>query len=277
MDAQRIIDEVVARLSGIEGVEAIVLGGSRATGTHTARSDIDVGLYYRKDRPLDLTALGQAAAELDDARRPDLLTVPGGWGPWINGGGWLTVGGVAVDFLYRELEHVEGVISACQAGQIEVAYQPGHPHGFISPIYMGEVAYCKPLWDPRGVITALKGRTAPYPSALRQAIVKRLFWEAGFSLRVAHKGVARADVGYVAGCCFRCLACLLQTLFAQNERYCLNEKGAVAVATAFSRVPADFQARVEAGFEMLGRREELAKGIKVFEALVAETATVLAS
>jgi predicted nucleotidyltransferase len=275
IEAERVIGEIVERLAEIEGVEAIVLGGSRATGTHIARSDIDIGLYYRAERPMNLEMLGRAAAELDDERRSSLLTSFGGWGPWINGGGWLRVGGIAVDFLYRELGQVEGVLAACHAGKIEFAYQPGHPHGFASPIYMGEVAYCQPLWDPRGTVAALKAQTVPYPRALSEAIIRRFFWEADFSMTIARKGAVRGDAGYVAGCCFRCLACLLQTLFARNERYLLNEKGAVAIAAGFTNVPRDFQARVEAGFGMLRGPEGLADAVQVFEGLITETGALL--
>ncbi|RVX41729.1 nucleotidyltransferase-like protein [Nonomuraea polychroma] len=38
---------VAARLAGVPGVAAVVLGGSRARGTHRPDSDIDLGLYYR--------------------------------------------------------------------------------------------------------------------------------------------------------------------------------------------------------------------------------------
>jgi hypothetical protein len=38
------------------------------------------------------------------------LTAIGDWGPWINGGAWLTVEGKRVDLLYRELDKVRSVI-----------------------------------------------------------------------------------------------------------------------------------------------------------------------
>jgi len=275
MDAKEVIQAVLARLQGVLGIEAIVLGGSRAMGTHVASSDIDIGLYYRAERPLDLTALGQAAAELDDERRHDLLTALGGWGPWINGGGWLQVGGIAVDFIYRELGRIEEVITACRAGRLEFAYQPGHPHGFASSIYMGEVAYCRPLWDPRGTIAALKEQTAPYPEALSTEIIRRFFWEAEFSLKTARKGAARGDLTYVSGSCFRCVSALLQTLFALNGRYLLNEKGALATATSMPHAPHDLRARVEAAFRMLGEQDGLAGAVQNLEALVAETDALL--
>ncbi|MGS2647610.1 nucleotidyltransferase domain-containing protein [Streptosporangium sp. LJ11] len=71
------------RLARIPGVVAVVLGGSRARGTHRPDSDIDLGLYYRGD--LDVTAL-RALAEQETGEQTE-LTAPGGWGPWVDGGG----------------------------------------------------------------------------------------------------------------------------------------------------------------------------------------------
>ena len=42
-----LMEELASRLAEIPGVEAVTLGGSRATGTARARSDWDFGLYYR--------------------------------------------------------------------------------------------------------------------------------------------------------------------------------------------------------------------------------------
>ncbi len=88
-------------------------------------------------------------SELDDSHRVNLITPIGEWGKWINGGGWLKVEGVALDFLYRDLAQVSCVIDDCHAGQITIDYQPGHPHGFVSSIYMGEVAIGLSLHDPQ--------------------------------------------------------------------------------------------------------------------------------
>jgi hypothetical protein len=42
-----------------------------------------------------------------------------------------------------------------------------------------------------------------------------------------------------------------QVLFALNEEYLLNEKGAVAVANSFSLCPQKYQQRVESVFALL--------------------------
>lgn len=277
MDLQILIDTIVDQVKRVEGVRAVVLGGSRARGTHSPRSDIDLGIYYHPDYPLDLAALDRVAAELDDRHQAGLLTPLGGWGPWINGGGWLTIQAQPVDFLYRDLDRVSAVFDACLAGEVEMVYQPGHPHGFVSSIYMAEVALCVPLWEADGEISALKRRAQPYPEALKAALIRKFAWEGDFSLMIARKSVARADVAYAAGCCFRCVACLLQVLFAINERYWMNEKGAVALADTFPFRPAMLRERIEKAFALLGAEGSLIEeAIAVLEGVWRETDSLMA-
>ena len=245
------IHRVVERLQSIQGIAAIALGGSRARGNHTQKSDVDLGIYYKSENPLDLIALNHLASEIDDNHRANLITPIGEWGKWINGGGWLKVEGVSVDFLYRDVDQVNRVIGDCHAGQITIDYQPGHPHGFVSSIYMGEVAICRSLHDPYGILGALKAKTIPYPIQLKQATIKTFAWEISFSLLIAQKAIARGDVAYAAGCCFRSVACMNQVLFALNEEYLLNEKGAVAIANSFALCPQNYQQRVESVFAFL--------------------------
>src|SRR5262249_59723215 len=116
------------------------------------------------------------------------VTAVGGWGRWINGGGWLIIGGTRVDLLYRDLKRVGEVIEDCRRGSIERHYQPGQPHAFISAIYAGEVAYCLPLWDPGSDLERLKALTLPYPQALRQAMIDTFLWEAEFAIANARHG-----------------------------------------------------------------------------------------
>lgn len=168
MDIELFLQAIAGEVKEISGVKAIVLGGSRARGTNTPTSDIDLGIYYDMNPLLDVSELAKVATELDDEHRMDLITPIGGWGPWINGGGWLRIQSLPVDFLYGDLDQLNAVIDSCLDGQVEIVYQPGHPHGFVSSIYLGEIAICRPLWDPDGVIVELKSRVLPYPSALRK-------------------------------------------------------------------------------------------------------------
>lgn len=276
MDTNLLIADIVERLKAVRGVDAIVLGGSRARGTHTEKSDADLGIYYRPSAPLDLVELERVAAEVDDEHRPNLVTAIGGWGPWINGGGWLQVGGLPVDFLYRDLDQVERILAECLAGRIEVAYQPGHPFAFVSAIYLAEAALCRPLWDPHGSVASLKSRIQPYPPRLKQALLDKFWWEADFSLGIARKSIARGDVTYAAGCCFRGVGCMLQTLFAINEQHWMNEKGALALAAEFPLAPHNLRERAEWAFERLsGEGETIAEALDVLRALSDECAILV--
>ncbi|MDZ7949535.1 nucleotidyltransferase domain-containing protein [Nostoc sp. DedQUE09] len=262
------INHIVSSLRSIEGITAIALGGSRARGNHTNKSDVDLGIYYNPGNPPDLIALNRLACELDDNHRVNLITAIGEWGKWINGGGWLKVQGVGVDFLYRDLVKVNRVIDDCHARQITIDYQPGHPHGFVSSIYMGEIAFCQALYDPDGVLEALKLKTKPYPVGLKQATIDTFAWEISFSLLVAKKAIARDDVVYAAGCCFRSVACMNQVLFALNEDYLLNEKGAIAVANKFAICPQDYQQKVERAFKLLAAdAKSITEAIAIIEAI----------
>ncbi len=136
---------------------------------------------------------------------------------------------------------------------------------------MGEIACCQALWDPEGVLTPLRRRCDPYPTALAEALIRTFFWEARFALENAAHGRGREDPAYVAGCAFRCIACLCQTLFALNRTWLLNEKGAVAGVERLAIKPADFAGCVR---RALGKGPA---GLDILSALVDETAALLSA
>ncbi|MDX3053722.1 nucleotidyltransferase domain-containing protein [Streptomyces sp. NE06-03E] len=230
---------MASRLTRLPGIEAVALGGSRARGTHRPDSDWDLGVYYRGAPDLDaLTAL---ASDVQGA--PAEVAGPGGWGPWVNGGAWLTVDGVAVDWILRDLDRVESVWSDCREGRYEVGIQPGHPLGFWSPCYVGEVALGRVLEDSRGDLASLQEAVRAYPEPLRRALTGAV-WEADFSVASARKSAPSGDTLHVSLCLARAFGVLAQALHAHHRVWCLNEKGALASAAALPGTPADFAARV---------------------------------
>ena len=120
MDIETLIQDIVDEIKNVSGVKAIVLGGSRARGTGHSSSEIDLGIYYDSHFSLNLTELAKVAIKLDDEHRTDLITAIGGWGPWINGGGWLHIQSFPVDFLYRDLDKVEQVTNSCLDGRVDI-------------------------------------------------------------------------------------------------------------------------------------------------------------
>lgn len=242
------IDHVVHRITQllrtIPSIDAIVLGGSHARGSATPTSDIDIGIYYGAHTPLDLDAINVAAHHLDDAHRLQLVTAPGGWGPWVNAGGWLIIDGCHVDFILRNTQRVQEVIADCENGQISANYQPGHPHAYINAMYMGELAVCRMLWDTNGLLQALKERAMQYPAALRTALLDYFGFEADFSTTLAEKYAATDDTYYVTAHIIRAISALNQVLCAYNAQYCINEKRAVAMIETFAFHPPHYQHQV---------------------------------
>lgn len=164
-------------------------------------------------------------------------------------------------------------VDDAHAGKVEPHYQPGHPHAFLSTIYVGEAAYARLLHDPVRSLAALQARTMPYPPMLAAALRKGFEWEASFALANARKSLDRGDVSYLAGCVFRAVACLCQTLFALNGVYLLNEKDAVAAVDGFARRPSGFVDRVAALYADLGTGAHAAALVHL-EALVSETSAL---
>jgi hypothetical protein len=266
------LTHITAALADVPGIGAIVLGGSRARGTAHDASDYDIGLYYADAAGLDTDRLREVVKTIVD--EPDAIRVTpiGEWGPWIVGGAWLVIGGRKVDLLYRSIEQVTKTIDACRSGDIGMYYQPGHPHGFCSAIWMGEVAQCRPLHDPDGVIAPLRARTSAYPRALRDALIRRFQWEILFSIENAEIAVPRRDSAHIAGCAYRALACVGQILFALNGQYLINEKGALAVAASFPVTIQSLTKRVADVWRLIGsaQHEEALQTLRSLEHDISE-------
>ena len=225
---RELVSTLTERLAAIRGVKAVVLGGSYARGRARPGSDIDLGVFYSETDPFSIQSIRELAEAVNDTAGP-VVSDFYGWGPWVNGGAWLTIGGQRVDFLYRSFEHVERVIADAEAGRYEVDYSQQPPFGFFSGTYLGETAVCVPLFDPESRLDPLKRRVEYYPEALRRAVVQNYLWAAEFGLAAfAPKFAARSDSYGTAACLTCAVNQLVLVLFALNRQYPLNDKTALA-------------------------------------------------
>ena len=265
-----IIQLVREKLSSLSYIEGIVLGGSRARGTHTEDSDIDIGIYYHSES-FDLDTINQLAAELDDEHRSNLIAPPGAWGNWINGGGWLIIQGHHVDLILRDIKRVEHVMKDTNQGIVTANYQTGHPHGYISAMYRGELGISKILYAKSDSFCELKKQAETYPSALQKGLAEFFMFEAGFSLMFAKDNIDKDDLSYVCGHCFRSISCLNQVLFAVNREYCINEKKAVRMIEDFKIKPSNYKERVDKVISLMSTDADCTrKGIDILEGLINE-------
>jgi predicted nucleotidyltransferase len=230
---------MAGRLAGVGGVVGVTLGGSRARGTAGPNSDTDLGVYYRGE--LDVAGLRALATEL--CGHPVEVTGPGGWGPWVDGGAWLDLDGRAVDWVERDLDRVDRVWAEAEAGRWETGVQAGHPLGFSSYAYAGELALSRVLADPGGELASRREAFRAYPPALARALVAAT-WEAPFLLMVAAKDPERDDPAWLAGIVFRAVGVLVAGLHGHAGRWLVTEKGAVAAAGRLPNAPPRFTDRV---------------------------------
>lgn len=234
---------VASRLAEIPGVTAVALGGSHARGVALPDSDLDIGLYYDAALPFDLERLQALCRDLDDAGAAE-ATPLGGWGPWVNGGAWLTIQGLRVDFIYRDLGRVASSVEDALAGRVLLHAQVGHPHGIHAHHYAAEVGLGIPLHDPAGRLAQLKQRLGAYPDALREAMLTHYRWQPGFWLDGAAKGLERNDLHWAMGCSYQAVMAMVQALCADQRVWLTNEKQAVAAAGRVQGAPRDFENRV---------------------------------
>ncbi|MCR1949830.1 MULTISPECIES: nucleotidyltransferase domain-containing protein [unclassified Clostridium] len=272
MVIEKILNNITTELKNIPGVVGVVLGGSRARGTNHQDSDIDIGIYYDESERFNVNEIDKIATKLDDEHRKNLVSSLGEWGPWVNAGGWLIIQGYHVDFIFRDINRVSKVINDCLNGKISSNYQTGHPHAYLNAMYMGEVAICKVLDDPKNKISELKAKTIPYPENLKNAIIGCYMFEASFSLMFTKSNIDKDDISYVCGHCFRSISSLNQVLFALNNEYCINEKKAVKMIDTFKIKPVDYKKRIDEVITLLSSNENnTRRGLEILEDLVNET------
>jgi len=201
---------LASRLAALPGAVAVVLGGSRATGTHRPDSDWDLGLYYRGSvRPLD--PAGVAALGHDGH-----VSALGEWGPIMNGGAWLTVDGLAVDVLFRDLDVAERRIADAREGRFEVLAQNGYLAGAPTYQYAGEAALSVPI--------AGEVPRPGFPDALAASAPARWRGRAAVSLMFARAHATTAEGVGCVGMLAHATLCAAHAVLAGRREWVLNEK-----------------------------------------------------
>jgi hypothetical protein len=263
-----LLESLVARLAAVPYMQAVVLGGSYASGTQHSASDMDIGLYYLEAQPFPLDELRAVAASISLPDPPPVVTGFYEWGAWVNGGAWIFTSAGKVDFLYRSLEHVRKVIEEAQEGICRHDYDQQPTYGYYSTGYLAETNICIPLYDPRGVIAGLKAQVTVYPPRLRQKIMADSLWSAEFTLKHARGFAEMGDIYNTSGCLGRAAASLTQALFALNETYFLGDKKVTEKLDSFALMPEGYTRTLLSILARPGKtRPELQRAVTGLEAL----------
>lgn len=206
---------IADKIASLPGVEAVMLGGSRAYGTPTSTTDWDLGLYYRGTfEPDALSSLGWSGQ----------VFPVGGWGGGVfNGGAWLVVDDERVDVHYRDLEDVEFRIAEAQAGRYAVEHLAFHLAGVPTYIVVAELALGRVL---RGSLPV-----PDYPEALRESARQR--WAEAATMTLDYGAASYASHGDVIGVSGSLARAILEAAHgrvADRRVWVTNEKRLVELA-----------------------------------------------
>ena len=221
------IDDLFREISTLPQVEAIALGGSRATGRYDDKSDYDVYVYLT-DR-------------IDDSERRQILSKYCGYME-IGNSFWeleddVTLNnGIDMDIIYRNMrdfEHiVQSVVVECNAWN---GYTTCMWHNLITS---------RIIFDRNGTFSALQEKyRIPYPQKLKENIItKNMNLLSGmlpsFDTQIK-KAVNRGDYVSVNHRVAEFLASYFDIIFALNEMTHPGEKRMQSVCSAECRILPD--------------------------------------
>ena len=199
------VAELADDLIDSAGVQAVVIGGSRAIGRHRPDRDWDIGVYYRNT--IDLAALAEHGE----------VHPPGSWGRLMNGGSWLEIDGARVDVLLRDLSTVEHWTNAAHHGQFDIDGLLGYVAGI--PTYS--------LTAEAHAAIVIRGHlavTTEFPPALRDRAPGRWRFCRDFSLHHAEMHAKRANTVAMLGQTCRAILEEAHARCCETGRWVLNEK-----------------------------------------------------
>ena len=229
-------------LGELPQVEAIALGGSRATGRNDEKSDYDVYVYITREIPeqvrrgiletyCEYMEIGNTFWELeDDVTLKD---------------------GIDMDIIYRDLREfartVDSVVTNCTPWN---GYTTCMWHNLITSTI---------VHDPNGSLHALQEKfTVPYPQKLKENIIaNNLNLLSGmlpsFDKQI-EKAERRGDLVSINHRVAEFLACYFDIIFAMNEMTHPGEKRMQQIcAKECSILPEDFDANLQRLFHRMYR------------------------
>lgn len=195
----------VDELAGSSGVEAVVLGGSRANGSADSHSDWDLGVFYRGT--IDLTVVS-ARGEVHP---------PGSWGRLMNGGAWLQIDGERVDVVLRDLDVVEHWAALARRGEYEVDSLLGYVAGFPTYTLVAEVSSSRLLHGRLRIDTE-------FTDALAVSSTQRWGFQRDFSLDYAKSHAVRGNRVAALGNLARAVVEEAHRRLCERREWSVNEK-----------------------------------------------------
>lgn len=245
-DPRRLPDgvaRVAESLVASAGAQAVVLAGSRASPDADPQSDWDLTVYYRGS--VDLAPLS--------AHGP--VHPPGAWGRLMNGGAWLTVEGLSVDVMLRDLAVVEHWADEARRGSYELDAILGYLAGLPTYVLMAELASGRVLAGGLPMVASM-------PPALVEEAPPRWRFARDFSLEYARMHAARGNAIGAVGQAAKAVVEEAHARLCARGQWVLNEKRMVRDA-GLDAVQSHFAVAPSAGRDVASWLDEIRDGLHV--------------
>lgn len=241
------INELISCLTQTEGLQALVLSGSRTGQVFDEISDYD--FYYYSKKPLSLAIRHEMAALFSS--RAEI-----GNSFFDDGDEFFLKDGTAVDLMYRSLEWAQE-----QVQRVWVDHQAsvGYSTAFIHNLKTATI-----LYDTDGRFADIqKLLDTPYPKSLTKAIINKNYpllrskLMASYYEQIEH-AIHRGDFVSQAHRTSALLASYFDILFAINGQTHPGEKKLVVWAhTTCKKLPVSFESDIEKVVVAIGKKDLL--------------------
>lgn len=216
-----------------KGTCAIALAGAHAKGVADASSDIDFYIFAEEAQPIELRrALIESIADPGTTPWLDETFDAAPWG----GGMDFMYQGTPVEVTARTFDRMNRVVEGCLAGKFEIIPATWTSNGYYTFIYLCELSFIKPVWDPEGTLAVLQQKAAVYPEKLRRSIVDTFWGRANTWLDNFHyeSAIGRQDLLFTAPIVLHTILDLVQVIFALNRTWFSGDK---KLEAALSKMP----------------------------------------
>lgn len=233
-------ERIIEQLSHLQAVEAIALGGSRATGANDKKSDYDVYVYITESIPESVKS--EILSEYCD-----VMEISNHY--WELEDNCVMKDNIEIDIIYRSIDSFNELLE--NIVEKHIAF-----NGYTT-CFWHNIITCKILLDRNGRLQAMKKRfSVPYPQELKRNIIKKNMnllsgCLPSYDKQIA-KTAARKDFVSVNHRTAAFLESYFDIIFALNEKTHPGEKRLVELAKQQCEIlPKDFEKNLDELFKTM--------------------------
>lgn len=244
-DFQNKLDTILSVLKQTAvGPCAIAIAGAHAKGTADNSSDLDLYLFADAFKPRDerkaiLQTIANPGKQVFLSQRTD-------GSPW-GGNMDFYYGELPVEVNTRTFALEDKMVLESLAGKFEIIPATWTSNGYYTYIYLSELSFLVPIWDPEGRIARYKDMVSSYPESLRHAIIRRFMARSETWLHNFHYSTAitRRDLLFVSPIVLHTVLDMIQVVFALNRVYFTGDKKLEFALKAMPHCPKALQTEIE--------------------------------